>query len=622
MTFLITPTTPKNQDGTWLLSYPPDQNGSQIVSDYDKLNGVLVNPTGPLGTGSLLYFRLMYQLPKWGYGIFKYKDEFQINPTYREYYAATLAQKQELETKIKSGLESAARAVADYELLYHDYRKYYEMIKYFEKLEAGKKKLAEVKLPDDKKAAEKMIEEANTSLKSMFVDQVDVQTGDGVSLRTILSRWPSIIVDFMRIKDEMTTTDMIVDGMSPKVSRAAAVVLATKNKLFMEWKEMFRKAVRERYLNILSLMNSRQKSIEEYKRWLRPYIVQHEMFKESFETPESGGAGSTHRITISAHSTSVHNIGLYAWRPYRPGDMFRATTTRREIPVQAVFLRKNNKRLKDNPSLEKRVEEKMKAFKLDINGRGKTTFWINPYDDMVKSVLYGEKHLREAGANFEGKYVDSKNGGQALAEEYPFLTPEEIEIRVFEIIKASESEMQTSYNTLQLHPDYLYYIFWDMFFNRAIISIPQGANDDLMIWVKLAFVSQNVMLAKLVEKWAMEKKFDYEVEEMLGLRKFEVGKSDEFAAGITGKLEDFAKKQFPNLYGVAESKNPIKEALKITESLNDFLGKFNIDFMLYRKGPYESTTWERITRVFSKAFAETWRSELFDWFYEEMKLGQ
>ncbi len=621
MAFYITPTGRSNQDGTWLYSWPPDQNGSQIVSDYYKLQGVMVNPTGPLGSGSLLYFRLMYQLPKWGYGMFKYRDEFQINPTYREYYTATLAQKQELETKIKSGLESAARAVADYELLYHDYRKYYDMIKYFEKVEAGTKKLVEAKLPAEKKDAERMIEEGNASLKSLFVDQVDVQTGEGISMRTIISRWPSIIVDFMRLKDNMTTADLIVDSLSPKVSRAEAVVLATKNKLFLEWKVMFKKAVRDRYLNILSLMNSRQKSIEEYKRWLRPYIIQHEMFKETFETPGTGGAASTHRITISAHSTSVHDIGIYAWRPYRPGDLFRATTTRREMPIQAVFLRDDNKHLKDNPSLAELVKSKMKEFKLDSQGRGTTNFWINPYDDMAKSVLYG-KAFEKAGGRFNEKYIDKKNNGQALMDEYPFLSPEDIEIRVFEIIRASEQEMQTSYNTLLLHPDYLYYVYWDMHFNRAIISIPQGAQDDTMIWVKLAFVSQNVMLAKLLEKWAIEKKFDYEVEEMLGLKNYEVGKSGEFAKGITGTLEEFARKQFPNLYGGAEKDSPIKKALAVGESIAGFFGKFDISFLLYRKGPYELTTWERITRVYSKMFADTWRSELFDWFYEEIKLGQ
>ena len=91
-------------NGEFLFTYPPDQNGTQENMPAEMLPGLLINPTGPLGFISLLYIKTMLQLPKFGYGVYKHTDSFEINPTYREYYASTVATKQDLETKIKAQL--------------------------------------------------------------------------------------------------------------------------------------------------------------------------------------------------------------------------------------------------------------------------------------------------------------------------------------------------------------------------------------------------------------------------------------------------------------------------------------------------------------------------------------
>lgn len=616
--------------GEFLFTYPPDQNGVQDSLGIipENFPGLLINPTGPLGFISLLYVKTMLQLPKFGYGVFKHTDSFEINPTYREYYASTIAQKQDLETKIKAGLESASRAISDYELLAHDQRKYYEYLVYMNNYEKGVKDLEKVKKENNeeaKKKAEREVLEANTSLKAIFIDQVDVHTGEGVALKLIVSRWPNIIVDFMRLQDDMTMSEDIVKRFVPKITTAEAVVLATKNKLFLRWKELFKNAVKQRYLNILSLMNARRKSIEQYKKWLRPYVIQHELLQESQEKGGSplgaasgasagqGGKSLTHRLKAGAHAMSFHDIGTYAWKPFAPGDIFRATVERKDIDVKLEYLgQKKEEKAEDEAILERF------GLRYDDVKDGKTTinFWLNPYDVAAKVALFGEE---------KGSKKDRING-KSLIEEYPWLKPKEIEAQVVKLMKDSIQQPKVYYNTLLLHPDYLYYVFWDLLFSRAIISIPQGTVDDGFVFIKIAFISQNVLLVKLVERWAKEQRFDRDVEEVLGLTA--IDDKENIDAGITGNMEDVAKKKFPELYAKSEDKDKEKKEFNIGKSLENRLNEIqNVleisghRFQLFKKGPYETNLKDRITRQFSKAFAETFRDEFISWFEGAARIG-
>ncbi|MBI1972199.1 MAG: hypothetical protein HYS53_02765 [Candidatus Aenigmarchaeota archaeon] len=623
-------------NGEFLITYPPDQNGVQDSFGIDAYNfpGILINPTGPLGFISLLYVKTMLQLPKFGYGVFKYADRFEINPTYREYYASTIAQKQDLETKIKAGLESASRAISDYELLAHDHRKYQDYLDYLNRYEKGAKDLAKAKKENNeeaKKKAERDILESNTSLKAIFIDQVDVHTGEGVALKLIVSRWPNIIVDFMKLQDSMTASEDIVKDFVPKITTAEAVVLATKNKLFLKWKDLFKGAVKQRYLNILSLMNARRKSIEQYKKWLRPYVIQHELLQESHEkasdpsgasagadgvAAKTGGRAMTHRLHVGAHAMSFHDIATYAWKPFAPGDMYRASVQRKEIDVELEYLGKKKEERAEDEAILKRFGLSYRDVE---GGKTTTTFWLNPYDVVAKVALYGDKHGSKRGR------VD----GPSLIEEHPWIKPKEMEAQVVWLLKESTSQPKTYQNTLQLHPDYIYYVLWDLTFARAIINLPQGTADDGFVFIKIAFISQNVLLVKLVERWASEQRFDRDVEEVLGLTA--IDENEKIDAGITGNMEDVAKKKFPELYAAEKKDDGKKEEFDIVKSvdhrLNEmqnfleiFIGSGN-RFQFFKKGPYETNLRDRITRQFSKAFADTYRDEFISWFEGAARIG-
>jgi hypothetical protein len=274
--------------GRMLAICPPDQY-------------ISLNPTTAPGGTSGVYFSLVFQLRKWEYQVQRASQSIEITPAYTQYYQMVLRQKEEFETKIKAGLASAAQSVADLELLKHDERKYREFLGYFGmKVENGK-------VMDDPKSKDEH------SLKAIFVDQVDVHTGEGVSMRSIVSRWPTLITDFMRLAD--TDTDMDVVRKKLDISKAEAVVLVTKNKLYQQWKKMFGPEIKNRYERIAGLIRSREKSVDEYREWLKPVIARHQLLSEGLS--DKGMRKDFFRTTFMTSpgsTTSLEFINVWAWK--------------------------------------------------------------------------------------------------------------------------------------------------------------------------------------------------------------------------------------------------------------------------------------------------------------------
>ena len=243
--------------GLFLCSGPTKPPGVEgAVNQTTELNF-----TGKPGEASSIYYSLFFQLPKWGWNVVKVDEWIEVSPTHREYYDRTASTKQMLESTIKTGLAAAAQSVADYELIAHDLRKYKEVLSYF-------------------------AEGDEHVLRSMFVDQVDIHTdmpGQPLSMRAIAPRWPTIIADFLSLTDEDTDIDKVVKKIN--ISRAEAVILVTKNKLYMEWKKLFLDAAKTRYQTIRGLVEGRRKSIQEYRNWLKPYIARFRMTRLGGERP-------------------------------------------------------------------------------------------------------------------------------------------------------------------------------------------------------------------------------------------------------------------------------------------------------------------------------------------------
>jgi len=196
--------------------------------------------TTPMGQVSGVTASLIFQFRKWGYVRYKVDESIWVSPVFKPYYDLVIAQREQLQASIKAGLASISQAISDFELVWHDLRKYKEFLDHFENLEKGKKLMKE-----NKEEGLKLFNRANSTLKSIFIDQVDVHTGETVALKLIANRWPTIIADFLKLQDD----DVEPKDIAKKyhVSEAEGVVLATKNKLYLEWRDnLFYPTVKER----------------------------------------------------------------------------------------------------------------------------------------------------------------------------------------------------------------------------------------------------------------------------------------------------------------------------------------------------------------------------------------
>ncbi len=450
---------------------------STAVKDFKKQIGhVMILPpfeaymrldaTGPPGFTSGMLYSLSFQVRKWEYNIVKADEWIEVNPVHAQYYQLTHRQKEELEGRIKSGLASTSQSVADLELLMHDERKYREFLHYFgyrtfrEIAEEAKKK-DDAESPDydfidvseDPQKAKKRTDEH--SLKAVFIDQVDAHTGEGIAMRNIVARWPTLITDFMKMSDEDIDVNKAMKKLD--VSKAEAVVLVTKNKLYQEWKKLFGVEIKSRYNRIKELVKSRKKSVEEYRNWLKPTIARHRMVQEGLAS-EGGRAGlSTAFIKHESQALALSEIVMWVWKDTGPvAEFFKGGT-----------------------------EELAKLMAGVESGKSK----LSPYDNWTKKNLIFHPE-------------------QGLVVKYPWITDEWV-----------KKQLPTFYPPANrwMLPHKPYYAFFIITMEKANIRMPTGAElEDGTFDVNAVFLSQNALFVKLLELKAKQEEMNRYVDELIG----------------------------------------------------------------------------------------------------------
>ena len=396
----------------------------------------VIDFTGLRGSGSNIYYSLIFQLPKWTYHIKKVDEFMEVTPTWAEYYNLTIAQKQKLEASIKTGLTSAAQAVSDFELLKHDLRRYREILDYF--IKSHKHKDEHV-------------------LRSLFVDRVDAHTGEGYSMITMTKRWPTIITDFIRMKSEWNNRDTVRKELD--LSDAEATVLMTKNQLYNEWKELFLPTVKERVARLEVMVESRKQSIDEYRKWLKPYVARYKMIREKSEVKPAEDVSNAFMTPGFGQSQASTGVRIWFWKHYRP-------------------------------------PEKGKPESIPEKGKGKNKFVIDPYDSVVKE--WQKKIEKRYNVKFTEKDV-YKIMDEAL-EAPPGINPmmyKDVIYYVFFDAKITLSMIRT--------------------------PPPEGFETDNLMFLPLkAYVlSQNVLLLHILEVKAREMAFENEVNRLIGTKEAE-----------------------------------------------------------------------------------------------------
>ena len=529
--------------GVYLASGPTNPSEQEERSNqFAELNFT----TQP-GTASGIYYSLLFYLLKLRWNIAKVDEWIDVNPTHREYYERTMGTRQMLEGVIKQGLGSIASAVADYELLSHDLRKYREILNY---------------------ASSK---DKEHSLRAMFIDYVDTHT-EQLSMRTFVQRWSTLIADFMRLDDKDVDPDAIAKKLG--ISKAEGVILATKNRLYIEWKKLFLENVKERYQTILGMSSSRKRSVQEYKEWLKPYIARFKMTKVGLERSSVMGTLSKSFADISGQSNYANKIFIWAWKPFEPHGW----------------------------------KERAKEY---LSSEG---FVIDPYDDFVR----------------ENFILDPKKG---LAKEYPYLAEEvmycencrkyfdsgiefcdkcgrtlDSRARADKIVD-EEIKPKWKAKEMKLDPAVPYYLLLEINVDRLGVRLQTGELEDITFNTKMRVVSQNIMLVKLLELVCR----DNELEKYINII---IGKNIEEKS-----IEQVAKENYPQLFGKEEKKptgwkkirsdfmkmkeefvGPLRgarELLPESIGLRQYAYKpISKRFLFLKRGPYESNFGERIKKAY------------------------
>ena len=495
-----------------------------------------LNFTGKPGEASSIYYSLFFQLPKWGWNVVKADEWIEVSPTHREYYDRTASTKQMLESTIKTGLAAAAQSVADYELMAHDLRKYKEVLSYF-------------------------AEGDEHVLRSMFVDQVDIHTdmpGQPLSMRAIAPRWPTIIADFLSLTDEDTDIDKVVKKIN--ISRAEAVILVTKNKLYMEWKKMFLDAAKTRYQTIRGLVEGRRKSIQEYRNWLKPYIARFRMTRLGGERPNVRADTLKSFVDITGMATFSNEVRLFAWKPFRVAEV-----------------RKPGTEVKDD-------------------------FALYPYDEYTReNLIIGDDGLAKLYPwlrNERVYCVDCKKFYPSGILQCP--NPRCGSLNLINRTLADEiveTEILKSWKNMEngLDPYELYYMFLDFDVFRVGTRLPVGEIEDITFLIKNFTISQNVLLVKLLELRCREIELEHYIDEMLGMR-VEDRKLDEILTA------DFP--QFKETKELGEYKKLVKSLRDTSNAYTGFLKKMKTpkmkNLMFLKQGKYERDFKDRITKNYLK----------------------
>lgn len=445
--------------------------------------------TGPPGSVSGVYYSLMFQLGKWEFQVQKANESIEVSPVHAQYYQLTHKQKEELETRIKSGLQSVSQAVADLELILHDKRKYEEFLRYMG-YRTPKETSNEHKFKDEsknhnhtaedenelclqadedekaKKEREKRVD--NHSLKAVFIDQVDFHTGDGISMRSIISRWPTLIIDFMKLKDEDMNIDKVAAALD--ISRAEAVVLVTKNKLYQEWKRLFLGNLKDRYTRIQTMHRARAKSVEEYKNWLKPIIARHKLIEEGLSDAGTRQAARTSFMTAGGHAVSSASIEIWTWKDFGAPEFFKGGT------------------------------EDIAKF---TTAKEPWKWKISAYDNWTKkNLIFHKEH--------------------GLVKDYPWITDEWVKEKIKEM-----------YDEGWLIRHKHYYSFFIIKLDKTNMRMQTGDElEDGVFDVNMVLMSQNAMFAKLLELKAIKESFEDYVNNLLG-----------FATPKKGKRLDLGEKE-------------------------------------------------------------------------------
>lgn len=381
------------------------------------------------------------------------------------------------------------------------------------------------------------------SLKAVFIDQVDYYTGEGAPgrLSIVFFQQQNIFPTIIQDFYEMKSEEDLEKGRLSRLPKVEKDVLRTKWRAYQQWKKLFGAEVEKRYKRIKELVESKKKLIQSMREGIKPYIARLKLLRQGLQRAGLRMERETSPFHPAVEATSQTVITLWAWKEMSPPDMYKA-------PGEYIALKN-----------------------------------IRPDDSWTL------KHL----------VFDEKLG---LKQKYPWITSQWVKDKINEI-KNVDDWFRARKRT---NKTYLYYVLLELIFDKWTSRSATGSEiEDVMITVRSYWMSQNVLLVKLLELKAKEQEFEWYIDELLGLRKPPVIKPrSERMIEINNEI-DAKKKEISvlkkELAGVKDEKRK-EEIRKKIKKLQDEINKLNSELKTLKNE--EISKWERIMDDISGIFAK------------------
>ena len=277
-----------------------------------------------------------------GYDTTRIEESIFVSPQ-SQLHDEFMQRKQQAEQRVNQTLSSYSDILEQKHMLEHDIRKLRGRAEAFD-LDEGDE----------------------TILKGDFVELVDganagAQQGGEAAIKTLVERniYPTIMSDFMEmdsvddLKKAENHEDIEEDGKLADLPNNEKAVLRKKYAMYEKWKDLYGSEVNRRLKELKSQLQNIERSIENTKNWLEPYVRDVVMIneigdsqsklteygqwkgyasmmrdlqfmcykglkKKNGELQDAGGSDATHYRVM--HITGVHIVGASAEQPNQPGD--------------------------------------------------------------------------------------------------------------------------------------------------------------------------------------------------------------------------------------------------------------------------------------------------------------
>lgn len=355
------------------------------------------NFTGPLGSMEALWLDLILDLDDKAYEVLRVDRMVNVVPhPQNPYYKATIEERENLERKIKEGLVGIEQSSSDFELAKHDMRK-------IEEIETW------LKSADD------------SNLKAMFVDQVDYHagsTGQGAGRLSLLfmqqnNIMPTIVDDF---KAMTSIKDLDANERFKPLPTVEKNFLRSKWNAYTLWKEQFAKTIEGRKKSLEILFKSRETTLNERRKWLKPAIARHKLLKDAMLGPEGRGWAIGHPVYSEQLVGSMERVVFWAWFRIHAEELQRIpeeSLAMAEITTDDKWTRENliyheKEGLISHPEFKKWISTKWIEASIDKVRDGlkpKTNFREHTYWT-VYPIIYERKNINYQGQPLEaGKFI-------------------------------------------------------------------------------------------------------------------------------------------------------------------------------------------------------------------------